>query len=384
MRKNSSKNSPALSHGNAGTVNLYSNTQFFFPSIADLSLLAESYDFTDEEKSIYLEIIESLSTSNKVPFDWSAQEVNYLSKNPKDKWLEYIFFRFKLTEYPKRMIESDFPIYLKIEPVSSCNLRCVMCFQVDKTFTRKPYMGTMDFGMFKNVVDEAHVQGTKAVTLGSRGEPTLHPKLPEMLSYMRGKFIEVKLITNATKLTEKLVHSILQNDVDMLVFSIDAHEKDLYERIRVNGSFENVFENIRKFKEIKEAEYPNSRITTRVSGVKFDQQQDIQKFIEFWSPYIDEVGMKEAAVRWNTYENDLNEGNVKPCLDLWQTMYVWFDGVTNPCDSDYKSVLSPGSFKAETLKEIWQGENLSAIRKLHKHGGRSSLMPCDRCGVHVE
>ena len=29
-------------------------------------------------------------------------------------------------------------LYLLIEPVSTCNLRCPFCFQTDKTFTKKP------------------------------------------------------------------------------------------------------------------------------------------------------------------------------------------------------------------------------------------------------
>ena len=30
-----------------------------------------------------------------------------------------------------------------------------MCFQIDKSFTRKPYMGIMKWDLFKKVVDEA-------------------------------------------------------------------------------------------------------------------------------------------------------------------------------------------------------------------------------------
>ena len=39
-----------------------------------------------------------------------------------------------------------FTSYLLVEPVSTCNLRCPFCFQSDKSFTKKPYMGVMDFG----------------------------------------------------------------------------------------------------------------------------------------------------------------------------------------------------------------------------------------------
>ena len=123
-----------LGGGNAGTVELYSNEKVFFPSIDVLKSITSGRKLDEEDDSIFKEILDSLDKSKKLPFDWSVQEANYLINNPKNKWLDYIFYRFKFSEYPKRLIESKFPIYLKIEPVSSCNLRCVMCFQIDKKF----------------------------------------------------------------------------------------------------------------------------------------------------------------------------------------------------------------------------------------------------------
>jgi hypothetical protein len=48
-------------------------------------------------------------------------------------------------------------------------------------------MGVMDFELFKNVVDEADNIGVGAITLGSRGEPTLAKKFKEMLEYASAK-----------------------------------------------------------------------------------------------------------------------------------------------------------------------------------------------------
>ena len=67
--------------------------------------------------------------------------------------------------------------------------------------------------------NEKMINGTKAITLASRGEPTLHPKLPEMLEYASGKFLEVKLNTNATRLDEKVIRKILETQVNEIVFS---------------------------------------------------------------------------------------------------------------------------------------------------------------------
>ena len=102
-----------------------------------------------------------------------------------------------------------------------------------------------------------------------------------MLDYCKGKFFDLKINTNATRLTEKLMHTIIESGVTDLVFSIDSYEKDEYESIRVLGIFEEVVNNIKKFKEINDI-YPNSNCATRVSGVKINEKQNIEEFTKYW------------------------------------------------------------------------------------------------------
>ena len=60
-----------------------------------------------------------------------------------------------------------------------------MCFQTDKTFTRKPYMGIIELDFFRSVIDQCRDLGVGALTLGSRGEPTMHPEFLNMLQYLK-------------------------------------------------------------------------------------------------------------------------------------------------------------------------------------------------------
>ena len=101
--------------------------------------------------------------------------------------LKYLQFRYMFGKASNEKINLGYPPYLLIEPVSTCNFRCPMCFQIDKSFTRKPYMGIMKWDLFTKIVDEANEIGTGAITLASRGEPTLHPKLAEMFEYISKK-----------------------------------------------------------------------------------------------------------------------------------------------------------------------------------------------------
>ena len=96
-------------------------------------------------------------------------------------------------------------------------------------------MGKIEIGFFKSVIDECYKEGVGAITLASRGEPTLHPDLLEMLNYIKGKFLEVKINTNASRLNTKLSEAIISS-VNHVVFSIDSHVPKEYEQIRKGGS----------------------------------------------------------------------------------------------------------------------------------------------------
>lgn len=322
----------------------------------------------------------NLTETGSLTFNWTPQESNFLDGNPESKWLDYVIFRHKFLTYPKRRKVPDFPFYVLVEPVSTCNLRCVMCYQIDTTFTRKPYMGVIDLDLFRTIIDQLEAGGTRALTMAARGEPTMHPKFGELLDYASGKFLEFKMNTNATKLTEDICHKILSSDLRELVFSIDAHEKRLYEEIRVRGNFDEVLRNVRMFQKIRSKHYPDSGLRTRVSGMFVRPEQDADGFTKFWSELADNVGYAHIRNQWNTYANPLQPNNIEPCALLWDRMYIWFDGTCNPCELDYKSTLSPGSIKTNTIREIWHGAKYEALRETHGSNRRTENSPCDRCG----
>jgi MoaA/NifB/PqqE/SkfB family radical SAM enzyme len=115
--------------------------------------------------------------------------------------------------------------------------------QSDEKFTsNKDMMGMMELELFKKIIDEAYELGTKAITLTGRGEPTLNPHIEEMLEYCSGKFIEIKMNTNATVLNERMCHKILKSGLTDLVFSVDSYYKEEFESLRVNANFGNIFE----------------------------------------------------------------------------------------------------------------------------------------------
>jgi hypothetical protein len=292
----------------------------------------------------------------------------------------YLYHRFRYDVYPKTKELDAYPPCLQIEPTSICNFRCVFCFQTDPLLTQRKHghAGQISLDLFKQIVDqiEGHIE---FVTMASRGEPLMTKGIEEMLAYASGKFLGLKMNTNATFLDEKKAHAILQAEPNTLVFSADAADATTYAQLRVNGDFDKVMGNIRRFKEIKERDYPNSRLITRVSGVAFDRErQDHQKIEEFWREYVDQVAFVDYNPWENAYDNEPN-GIDEACSDLWRRAFVWWDGKMNPCDVDYRSFLCPGTVGDESVSEIWTGQGYTTLREKHLEMQRQSLTPCRGC-----
>jgi radical SAM protein with 4Fe4S-binding SPASM domain len=308
-----------------------------------------------------------------------VEELNSFSRDA--EILRYLIHRYRYEIYPQQHKLDGFPPYLQIEPASVCNYRCVFCYQTDRSFTQKAngFMGFMSLDLFKRIIDE--IEGNiEFISLASRGEPLLCPEIEQMLAYTRGKFLNLKMNTNASMLDEKKCHAILQSGIKTLVFSADAAEEKLYSQLRVGGQLNRVLKNIEGFQKIRATQYPNSQMITRVSGVKFNDAQDIDSMNRVWGELVDQVAFVAYNPWENSYEGKINDITA-PCSDLWRRMFVWWDGVVNPCDVDYKSLLSVGNVNQKSLGELWTSEAYHHLREAHLEEKRSQKFPCNRCTV---
>ena len=335
-----------------------------------IKLVIESYKIKISENELL-----------KEHFILNGHELKEIEKIEKKHILRYIVYRYKYNKYPELKIIDKYPPCLQIEPTSICNLRCVMCYQADNSFSNKStgFMGHMELDLFKKIIDqvEGHVE---SITFASRGEPFLNKNLIQMLDYCKGKFLALKLNTNATLLNEKKIHALLSSDLQTLVFSIDSAEKGQYEKIRVNADFDSIVANVKLFSDIKRKHYPNSKLILRISGVQINDDQSIKDMSAYWGQYADIVGFTNYLPWEDSYNNPIN-AILEPCNELWRRMFIWWDGKVNPCDFDYKSVLSHWNIneKGSNVSDIWNSEYYNNLRYVHKEGKRDEIKPCDRC-----
>lgn len=112
----------------------------------------------------------------------------------------------------------------------------------------------------------------------------------------------------------------------------------------------------------------------------------IKEFKALWSPLSDEIGLVDFRE-----ETDLH--NYKPrvckkfkCNFLWQRLVVLWDGSTYPCL--FHGVKDPqelylGNVKKNSLKEMWNGEKMNKLRKLHLKGQSDQNSSCDKCSYRT-
>ncbi len=343
----------------------------------------------DREKTILARLADALNAAVSPvhvpdadnPFRLEGFELEEMRRIPKTDHARYLRYRYKYKVYPRERIVEDYPPCVQIEPSAACNYRCIMCYQTDKSFTDPSagHMSMMSLELFKSAVDQLHGR-CEAVTLASRGEPLMNPRIKEMLAHAAGRFLGLKVNTNAFFLDEALSHALLSADVSTLVFSADAADEELYEKIRVRGKFKRIVENITLFREIQAKHYPRSRTITRVSGVKLNDDQKIEDMSKHWGRLVDQVAFVNYQPWETSYSNPAND-IVEPCTDLWRRMFLWSDGRVNPCDYDYKSTLCVGNANERPLLDIWNGEKYEALRRDHLEKRRSKRSPCHQCVI---
>ena len=314
-----------------------------------------------------------------------------LQRDPKNA-MRYLVYRYNLKMLANNFQLLSFVPVLHLELSAPCDLRCLMCYQTDPKFPeviKKMHHKMMPWNIFTKVIDEAAARGCDAVVFAGRGEPTLNRLFLKMIRYCHEKgILDIKFNTNAMTLTEDKVRELLSLDAFLtVVFSVDAGDKKVFEEIRIRSDF-NPMENIQRFNKIRREEFPDSPVRTRVNMTIFRKDQDVEKARQLWEPLVDEFSARNAnseqagsVYQENPDGTPLNVEPGKVCRALFTRVYVWADGVVNPCESDYRSHLQFGNVLQESLQDLWSGPKMTSLREAHLAGKKNSCYPCNGCSA---
>jgi radical SAM protein with 4Fe4S-binding SPASM domain len=290
---------------------------------------------------------------------------------------------FKFKELLGRLPKADykFPRSISIEIASICNLSCIHCPPHNEKFKdRQRKFGVINLGLFYKLMDEIDNHGIRHIALHKDGEPLLNPKIVDILNRVKSKNNHiVYLTTNAHKLSKEIGEAILRNKIDIVNFSIGAASTEFYEKVRGKG-FEKVIENIEDFLKLVAKSDWKPRVLVQIINLpEYDEMKfEINHFKQYWKEKNVEV-LIYGKLTWGVLDHIPSKIERYPCLSLWENVFVNSDGKVSACCMDWDQSLVTGDTTDQSLAEIWHGEQLKHLRKLHIEKKEQSISLCKTC-----
>lgn len=275
-----------------------------------------------------------------------------------------------------------------IETILNCNAQCVMCVHSVKKMT-----GLMPMELFEKLAHDAAESGIEDVCMSFYGEPFVDKKFVERVQILRSLGLRYGFFTNASMMTSDKIGSLFSlGGWDYVNFSVNGFSAEVYEKMMPPLNRDHTYANIDTLLKMKN-KLQTSKPNVTISCVKTkENENEITQFLRYWKSQkgVDNViiadcgdwlgNMDTSAMAVET--RGVRRGEwLAPCPDLWgRGLYVYFDGRVTPCCEDAGSRnLIVGDANTETLSEIFNGENMTKLRSIHKSGNRKSHAVCGRC-----
>jgi hypothetical protein len=297
--------------------------------------------------------------------------------------------------FMQKLFDVPFPWRVRIEPTNLCNLHCRMCPTPGYPREKK---GLMSMELYNRIIDELrHIpnRDTFRLTLYLGGEPLLHPHLPDMVRRAADLGYATHINTNCMLLNEDISEKLIRAGLKEIFFSFDDTTPEEYERNRVGARREVVYENIRRFLDVRERLNSKDPMTV-IACLKFPREgdtlsthgqlvpsQELQALFEGlpvcwsvgWAHHwagdftADVDGMPPLAPLESYY----------PCSMPWLETTIRWDGTMVPCCYDLRSGQPLGRFPDQSLLELWNGPGLRGLRQDMVRGRAHTIPLCSGC-----
>jgi radical SAM protein with 4Fe4S-binding SPASM domain len=172
----------------------------------------------------------------------------------------------------------------------SCNLGCKMChFGFKKDKPKIPHF--ISINNFRKIAGEIFPL-TLDLCLSPCTEPLFYNRFIEILEIIKEYTIPNPWIsTNANLLTREVAEKIIEANIKRLLISMDSHIKEIYESIKIGGSFDKLTQNIKMLGYLKKeraSKYPeiNFNCLLMRSNIEY-----IEPYLEF----IKDIGGTKVA-----------------------------------------------------------------------------------------
>lgn len=294
----------------------------------------------------------------------------------------------KQTELENYLIKAlDFPQEIHMESSSRCNSRCLTCPRDEIT---RP-LGEMGKNLFERAVEETEGHNLEYIHLHLNGEPLYLPidDLVERIDYAKtfNPTTKIVMFTNGSMLDEHRANKLLQSQLDTLVISVDGGNKEDYEKIRRGLSWDTLLKNVKYLMERK-AELRSKLYVMSAIVPQKANETSVSTYFKIFSSLVDHCagsgvnnigGLIDADSMKLSTQRDDKKAIALPCWRIFLDLSIMSDGRACVCCQDVTGALPVGDFKVQTLKEIWQGKELTQIREDFIYGRKDKIHFCSKC-----
>jgi len=250
----------------------------------------------------------------------------------------------------RELVWESRPYYLEYSTNSACNLRCIMCSQVED-----PPVVSTPLELQEPFLDEVF-QHVTILTPSATSEPLLNnmKRLGPLIAE-HGVFLDI--ITNGVLLTPEVLEGLLPH-LHRLTLSIDSHDKAVFEKLRAPADFETVIAHARHATKVC-AEHSIPVVFHMVLAI--DCMDELEQFVDFVadmggqritvlelldnSPHFEELdpfsrlGEDVVAERLEAMRRRAEERGVSLLLEVHEPLGGQFDYAEQPVRSHSGSVL---------------------------------------------
>lgn len=131
----------------------------------------------------------------------------------------------------KKMYRFKYPSIIAVCLTSRCNLNCKYCISSSNERNID-----FDYNKMIEIVDYMFEKGIRCLDL-TGGEPTLYPKLHELIQYAKQKNINVSMVTNGLNMSKKEIKGLIEDGIYSIRMSIDSCYSSVHDELRGDGSF---------------------------------------------------------------------------------------------------------------------------------------------------
>jgi len=269
-----------------------------------------------------------------------------------------------------------FPFEIAIGITNRCNLNCSFC---PHRISHRS-QGDISLDLLNSLISQISTYAD-VVDLSFDGEPFLHPEWSECVRICHRHGVRAILQTNGLLVDEELTREILEVGVDSITFSVDAATEETYRMLKPGGDFKLVLKNVESFLQQAGRYSRRPKITVQfVNGP--ENMVEADDFLLYWKGKgADFIRIKPMLNFGGSVGTFHRSGPSKPCILLWTSLSIHWDGIVTLCCMDIEGRTPMGDANRESLREIADNKAFRAVRRKHINGDYSSHAVCRNCDV---